>query len=100
MSVEVRFLPNALFPEEVTADRETKVAVSTFGERALEGARNAVAYVTGHARASYYWDEETQTLGSTSSFWAFQEYGTVHNVATAPLRRGVEAAGLPWSDSH
>jgi hypothetical protein len=100
MSLLTTFIPNPLFDVEISADADTKAVISTLGQTALDGAWNAVHVVTGHARSSYFWDAETQSLGSTSSFWHLDEYGSVNNVGTAPLRRGVEAAGLPWSDAR
>lgn len=95
-----RWIANPHFEEGIAADVATRAVIAARGQIALDGARNAVAVRTGHARDAYYFDDSTMTLGSTSSFWLFDEYGSVHNAPTAPLRRGCEAAAVHWSDSR
>lgn len=90
------FTPNPSFEADLMADVETQAAMMSFKEAALAGAQAAAAVRTGRFRDSLFVDEEG--LGSTSSLWLFEEYGDVNNVPSAPLRRGVEAAGVEWTD--
>jgi hypothetical protein len=91
------FTPNPDFETELNADPETQAAMMTFKDIALAAAQDAAPVLTGKYRDSLFADEDG--VGSTSSFWALIEYGSVNNAPSAPLRKGVEAAGVGWSDS-
>lgn len=90
------FIPNPDFEELLSADPETKAAMDSFKEAALAGAQAAAPVRTGRYRDSLFIDEEG--LGTTSGIWSEIEYGSVNDSPSAPLRRGVEAAGVEWVD--
>lgn len=90
------FILNPKFEEELGADAATKAAILVFANDALAGAQAAAPVLVGTYRESLFADETG--LGSTSSLWALIEYGSMHNPPSAPLRRGVEGAGVKWSD--
>jgi hypothetical protein len=92
----ISFVMNPKFEEELAADPATQAVMMTFKDTALAAAQNAAPVKTGRYRDSLYVDDTG--VGSTSSFWALIEYGSTHNPPHAPLRRGVEAAGVHWSD--
>jgi hypothetical protein len=92
----ISFTPNPSFEAELMADPESQAAMMSFKDVALTAAQDAAPVLTGRYRDSLFADEEG--LGSTSSFWALIEYGSVNDSPSAPLRRGVEATGVAWSD--
>jgi len=91
------FRVNPSFELDLAADVETKAAMMTFKDAALDGARAAAPVRSGRYRDSLFADEDG--LGSTSSFWALIEYGTVDTPPHSTLQRGVEAAGLLMTDA-
>lgn len=91
------FTPNPAFEVELLADPETQAAMMSFKETALAGAQAAAPVRTRRYRDSLFIDEEG--LGTTSGIWSEIEYGSVNDSPSAPLRKGVEAAGVEWSDS-
>jgi hypothetical protein len=99
--MDIRFTPNPAFEAELAADPATHGAMVSFGRTALAGAQAAAPVRTGRYRDSLELldDGEQVALISTSSLWGLIEYGSVNNSPSAPLRRGVEAAGLPFSDT-
>jgi hypothetical protein len=90
------FTPNPNFEAEIAADPESKAVLLERANTALAAAQNAAPVLTGKYRASLFADEDG--LGSTSSFWALIEYGSINDSPSAPLRTGVEVAGVEWSD--
>lgn len=90
--MSVRYGPNPFFEEEVRTQPRF--------QEGLRGIAKAVSrYVIAAApHRSGYYKRHVKAVGAgveaDDSFWHWIEFGSVHNVPRAPLRRGFRAGGL------
>lgn len=76
---------------EVAAECVRRAEQAADTARKLTPSRDKDAIVSGPTDKGGY-------VGSTSSFYHFWEWGTRYSAARAPLRSGVEAAGLRFRE--
>lgn len=94
------FTANPRFLDELKEDPATRATMQGFANRALEFARIESPSKTFSDRLDVEVDGDEVALISTWSLWAIIEYGSVNNPPYAPMRRGIEAAGLQLTDSE
>ncbi len=92
------FTPNPNFLQDLQADPETVHAMEGFANTALEFAQIASPSKTFSERLSVEVDGDQVALVSDWSLWAIIEYGAVQSPPYAPIRLGIQAAGLQLTD--
>lgn len=92
------FIANPHFLEDLNADGATRLAMLEFANRALDFARVISPSKTFSDRLSVQEDGDKVAMVSNWSLWAIVEFGSVNNPPYAPIRLGVEAAGLHFVD--
>lgn len=90
--------PNPKFVDELRADPATRAAMEGFANTALEFARLESPSKTFSERLDVEVSGDEVALVSNWSLWAIIEYGSVNNPPYAPIRRGIEGAGLQLTD--
>lgn len=92
------FIPNPDFVDELEADPETVTCMEDFANTALDAARAVSPSKTFSDRLSVEVNGSDVALVSDWSLWAIIEYGSVNNPPYAPMRLGLQAAGLTLTD--
>jgi hypothetical protein len=92
------FIPNPSFVDELSADPATQSCMEGFANTALEFAQAISPSKTFSERLSVQVDGDDIAVVSDWSLWAIIEYGSVNNPPYAPIRLGIEAAGLQLTD--
>lgn len=96
----MRFIPNPLFIEEITAEAAYHEARKEWGNAIKENAE----LVAPEGRSGQYHDslevDDDGSVGTTDPFGHLVEWGSVNNPIYAPIRRGVQAAGLRLSEEE
>jgi len=94
----MRFIPNPHFTEELKVQPLYKAALEAAANAAKENAEQvAPRGETGYYESAFVVfqdDDGNWVLGNTDFAAHWVEWGSVNNPAYAPLRRGVQAAGL------
>lgn len=94
----IEFIPNPAFAEEMALEPTTHEAMRPLAEAALAAAAAASKSRQFRAALSVEEGEHGPVLVCGWHLWNIIEYGTSHNPPEAPLRKGVEAAGLTLTD--
>lgn len=90
----VRYRPNPAFTTEVREQPQHKKGMRTITKGAAQAVRAAAR---PHRKTGYYERRvkaRAQAVFATDHFWHLSEFGSVNNVAYAPFRRGLRAAGI------
>lgn len=92
------FTPNPKFIDELVADPATHAVMEGFANTALAFATAESPTKEFSDRLAVEDDGDGVALVNDWSLWAIIEYGSVNNPPYAPIRRGIEAAGLQLTD--
>lgn len=92
------FTPNPKFLGELAADPASRRVMEGFANTALEFARLESPSKTFSDRLGVEVNGDEVALVSNWSLWSIIEFGSVNNPPYAPMRRGLEAAGLQLTD--
>lgn len=96
--MNVRFTPNPAFEEEMAHDAVNHEKMKELAQVALDAAAAATTSRQFQERLAIEDGETGPELVVRWSLWHLIEYGSVNNAPEAPLRRGLEAAGLVLTD--
>jgi hypothetical protein len=90
------FIPNLKAIDELAAQVRRSQAVAEMLDDAKAAAESASPELTGAYKDAFEVAETDDGLVLQNTDWkaAWIEFGSVHNPVSAPLRRGVEAAGF------
>ena len=97
------YVANPAFIEELMAEPQASAALEVYGKQLSDEIKAAIPVRSGIAREHY--GAMTPQIGRRGSFpdvelpilssiWHLIEFGSVNNIAYAPIRRGAEAAHL------
>lgn len=90
-----RFVPDPNFDKALRSNAQVRRARIEAGQAIVDAAAREVSVRTGGLRESLgvRTDGDGVHAGSDSPFWHLEEYGSINQSASAPLRRAVAAAG-------
>jgi hypothetical protein len=89
-----RFIENPLWVAEVLSEPQAQAVRDHFAGQA----KDQIISVDPEGDEGQ-WSTDGPNIVTDSSIWHIIEYGSVNNPPYAPIRRGVEAAGLKWVGS-
>jgi hypothetical protein len=92
----MRFKPNPALVTELEAEPVMEALLDAKADEAKREAESVAPDHTGyyHERFTLSKIGNRRRLGNTDPFAHLVEWGSIHNPAYSPLRRGVTAAGL------
>lgn len=94
------YVPNPGFSKEIMGERDFMDGLKGEAEKAKSYAENFSPVRTGAYRDSFEVVEDGGNVYLSNTDWKAHwiEWGNAHQAPQAPLRRGVQAAGLRFKD--